>query len=142
MHLEEGALMKHRVLTVVLAVLLVASASANENDSAGGELVDDAALSERFDLGVIEVTGVQGPDDGLDYPGVEVLTTEEMQRHERYDVAEALNLLPGVTAQNVGNRSESFVFLRGFDSRQEIGRAHVELQSLRRISYAVFCLKK
>jgi len=110
--------MKHRVLTVVLAVLLVASASANENDSAGGELVDDAALSERFDLGVIEVTGVQGPDDGLDYPGVEVLTTEEMQRHERYDVAEALNLLPGVTAQNVGNRSESFVFLRGFDSRQ------------------------
>src|SRR3546814_5463199 len=26
--------------------------------------------------------------------------------------------------------------------RQEIGRAHVELQSLMRISYAVFCLKK
>src|SRR3546814_4964746 len=25
---------------------------------------------------------------------------------------------------------------------QEIGRAHVELQSLMRISYAVFCLKK
>src|SRR3546814_8343045 len=27
-------------------------------------------------------------------------------------------------------------------SRQEIGRAHVELPSLMRISYAVFCLKK
>src|SRR3546814_2355516 len=26
--------------------------------------------------------------------------------------------------------------------REEIGRAHVELQSLMRISYAVFCLKK
>src|SRR3546814_5575443 len=26
--------------------------------------------------------------------------------------------------------------------KQEIGRAHVELQSLMRISYAVFCLKK
>src|SRR3546814_9872786 len=26
--------------------------------------------------------------------------------------------------------------------RREIGRAHVELQSLMRISYAVFCLKK
>src|SRR3546814_4841562 len=29
-----------------------------------------------------------------------------------------------------------------FDYRKEIGRAHVELQSLMRISYAVFCLKK
>src|SRR3546814_11361802 len=27
-------------------------------------------------------------------------------------------------------------------ARHEIGRAHVELQSLMRISYAVFCLKK
>src|SRR3546814_1493520 len=27
-------------------------------------------------------------------------------------------------------------------SRRKIGRAHVELQSLMRISYAVFCLKK
>src|SRR3546814_3459169 len=31
----------------------------------------------------------------------------------------------------------------GYDaSRYQIGRAHVELQSLMRISYAVFCLKK
>src|SRR3546814_9126503 len=28
------------------------------------------------------------------------------------------------------------------DGRDEIGRAHAELQSLMRISYAVFCLKK
>src|SRR3546814_2412556 len=28
------------------------------------------------------------------------------------------------------------------DGRYQIGRAHVELQSLMRISYAVFCLKK
>src|SRR3546814_3949205 len=28
------------------------------------------------------------------------------------------------------------------DMREEIGRAHVELQSLMRMSYAVFCLKK
>lgn len=110
--------MNHRFLTAVLAVLLAAAASANENGSDGGDPTDDAARSDRFDLGVIEVTGAQGPDDGLEYPGVEVLTTEEMQRQERYDVAEALNLLPGVTAQNVGNRSESLVFLRGFDSRQ------------------------
>src|SRR3546814_12464369 len=34
--------------------------------------------------------------------------------------------------------------IRGFVDwyRREIGRAHVELQSLMRISYAVFCLKK
>src|SRR3546814_2099859 len=29
-----------------------------------------------------------------------------------------------------------------YDRRREIGRAHSELQSLMRISYAVFCLKK
>src|SRR3546814_10617039 len=31
---------------------------------------------------------------------------------------------------------------RAGDPSREIGRAHVELQSLMRISYAVFCLKK
>src|SRR3546814_9200395 len=31
---------------------------------------------------------------------------------------------------------------RDYDLSREIGRAHVELQSLMRISYAVFCLKK
>src|SRR3546814_5180802 len=31
---------------------------------------------------------------------------------------------------------------QGQQMRGEIGRAHVELQSLMRISYAVFCLKK
>src|SRR3546814_4120018 len=32
--------------------------------------------------------------------------------------------------------------VQGRDARQEIGRATSELQSLMRISYAVFCLKK
>src|SRR3546814_16887392 len=34
------------------------------------------------------------------------------------------------------------LFDRGSGAADQIGRAHVELQSLMRISYAVFCLKK
>src|SRR3546814_2578983 len=48
------------------------------------------------------------------------------------------------------NVSDAFVILKPQDQwpagvatkADEIGRAHVELQSLMRISYAVFCLKK
>src|SRR3546814_2783216 len=48
---------------------------------------------------------------------------------------------PASAAQTV---TQGLVKLRGAakDKRAEIGRAHSELQSLLRISYAVFCLKK
>lgn len=70
----------------------------------------------RFDLGVIEVTGK--PLAELEYPVVDRLSSSDLRRHERYDVAEAVNLLPGVTVQNVGGRSERLIFIRGFNSRQ------------------------
>src|SRR3546814_1021965 len=44
----------------------------------------------------------------------------------------------GGNRQAVGARSRIPLFRR----RDQIGRAHSELQSLMRISYAVFCLKK
>jgi iron complex outermembrane recepter protein len=70
----------------------------------------------RFELGIVEVTGQ--PLAELEYPSVERLTDEDLRRHDRYDVSEALNLLPGVTLQNIGGRSERLIFIRGFNSRQ------------------------
>src|SRR3546814_17343224 len=45
---------------------------------------------------------------------------------------------PGASARGGGRGHPQ----RGASLRDQIGRAHVELQSLMRISYAVFCLKK
>src|SRR3546814_4646038 len=42
----------------------------------------------------------------------------------------------------VGAGSAGCVLANQLSADPEIGRAHVELQSLMRISYAVFCLKK
>src|SRR3546814_4355166 len=44
---------------------------------------------------------------------------------------------------NLDGAPDAFEELRGRNNQcKEIGRAHSELQSLMRISYAVFCLKK
>src|SRR3546814_2070153 len=45
-------------------------------------------------------------------------------------------------AENLNIKLKTMPFDGIIPSLKEIGRAHVELQSLIRISYAVFCLKK
>ncbi len=75
-----------------------------------------AANAEKtFSLGVVEVIGeaLAKPT-----PGVEAITADDMARQDRRDVAEALNLLPGVTLQNIGQRRERMIWIRGFNSRQ------------------------
>lgn len=74
------------------------------------------AASDRFDLGVVEVAGEKYA--GLEQPKVDILSSEDMRKHNRTQLGDALNLLPGVTVQNVGNRSENLIFVRGFNSRQ------------------------
>lgn len=49
---------------------------------------------------------------------VQELTEADLLSARRRNVAEALNLLPGVYLTNVGARSEALVNVRGFDSRQ------------------------
>jgi len=74
-----------------------------------GALADD----DIFDLGVIEVNAkVEQPSDK------ETLTYEDIARNNRNDVASALDLLPGVSVQNLGARNERLIYLRGFNSRQ------------------------
>jgi iron complex outermembrane receptor protein len=83
--------------------------------------VTSGYAAQRFDLGAIEtveVTGERPADSDWITPIEAVLSHEDLLDYERYDVADAVNLLPGVSVQNVGGRSERLIFVRGFNSRQ------------------------
>lgn len=68
-----------------------------------------------FDLGVIEVNAAA---EQARFSDKETITAEEIGRFNRNEVASALDLLPGVSVQNLGARNERLVFIRGFNSRQ------------------------
>lgn len=69
-----------------------------------------------FYLGEIDVLG--GSDESTAGLLSEPIEEEELRRFNRDDVAEALDLLPGVHLNKVGARNESAVYVRGFDSRR------------------------
>lgn len=48
----------------------------------------------------------------------DIVNQEQINQLNRRNVAEALNIVPGVTLQKSGGRSEQQVKVRGFDSRQ------------------------
>jgi len=73
------------------------------------------AGEDVFQLGVIEVNGKA---DQEKLSGKETITSEDITRNNRNDVASALNLLPGVSVQNLGARNERLIYIRGFNSRQ------------------------
>lgn len=69
----------------------------------------------RAGLPTIEVVGrrrVPGPLDGV------TLDAEALQSATTRNLAQALQLVPGVTVNRVGARNEALIKLRGFDSRQ------------------------
>lgn len=47
----------------------------------------------------------------------ETVSNADMQKFNKTDVASSINILPSVTLNNVGDRNESTVYLRGFDLR-------------------------
>jgi iron complex outermembrane receptor protein len=80
-------------------------------------LAPSTALSEEgvFTLGTVEVVG-----DNQESPAAAIterVSDEEMRKFNRNDVADALDLLPGVLLTKVGGRNESAVYVRGFDIR-------------------------
>lgn len=114
--------MNHRSKASLSAALLLAlsSLTAAQEDLRENDQPEEDAQPKPFGLGVVEritVTGERSDFAPL-YPGVEAVSAQDMIRHERQDVTEALDLLPGVMVENIGNRNERVVFIRGFDSRQ------------------------
>ncbi len=99
---------------IALEILLLGSQPVLAQDSANTE---DA--NSLFRLGTIEVIEVDGKKaDSWSAPLQATVTATDLRRFERNDVSAALNLLPGVTVQNSGQRSEKLVYVRGFNSRQ------------------------
>ncbi|MBL8226602.1 MAG: TonB-dependent receptor [Chromatiales bacterium] len=74
--------------------------------------LDDAP---RADLPTIEVIGrrrVPGPLDAV------TIDAEALQSATTRNLAQAMQLVPGVTVNRIGARNEALIKLRGFDSRQ------------------------
>tara|TARA_R110002072_G_scaffold284396_5_gene448708 strand:+ start:36658 stop:38697 length:2040 start_codon:yes stop_codon:yes gene_type:complete len=104
----KGGLSRRRLLVALAAASVCASTLAQQDN---GRL--------RFELGTIEVIQVDGTrQQGWLVPFQTILSVDDMRSFERNDVSSALNLLPGVTVQNIGGRSEKLVYVRGFNSRQ------------------------
>jgi iron complex outermembrane receptor protein len=77
-------------------------------------MAEDATLGV-FVLGEVEVVGNQ--EQSAASVLTERVTEEELRSFNRDDVAEALDLLPGVHMSKTGARNESTVYVRGFDLR-------------------------
>lgn len=91
--------------------LLVALAPCAHGAEADAETTTDKVVP----LGVVEVVG--SSDEAMP-PGADVLNIEDIRLQGRRNVAEALDLLPGITRQNFGQRRDTLLNVRGFDSRQ------------------------
>src|SRR3546814_3755268 len=90
---------------------------------------------KRFLPGLATVTAAQDPAVVADRQHELVV--------EEFDLGQsraALRLHLGLMPRSLDAIGVKDVAL--FTDREQIGRAHAELQSLMRISYAVFCLKK
>jgi iron complex outermembrane receptor protein len=82
-------------------------------------LAQDRANATPFELGTVVVMGTRPQVGELgDNQVASVVTRNDMQQFNRDNVADALNLLSGVTISNTDRRNEKLVFVRGFDSRQ------------------------
>lgn len=99
--------MPYRPALAVIANLLIAGSAG----SAG-------AVEPVFELGTIQVTGQRTQLGEIGEEQVaSVVTRKDMRTHNRENVADAVNLLPGVSVTN-GTRNEKMINVRGFDVRQ------------------------
>ena len=68
-----------------------------------------------FTLGEIEVSASAG--EQTTNPTVDRIYADEMRQFDRKTIADAANLLPGVTSSMTGARNEQTLYVRGFDSK-------------------------
>ena len=79
-------------------------------------LAQNVAGTTTTELGTVEVIGERVP---VALPvTVDSVTADTIAAQHRDDLSQALELVPGVATQNVGQRRERLVTLRGFNSRQ------------------------
>jgi iron complex outermembrane receptor protein len=95
------------VFSAILVGVVQESAS---QELSGGE--DETAQERVFTLGEIEVVGKEEESRNKT---IEKVYDEEMRLFDANTVAEAANLLPGVTVSKSGARNETMLYVRGFD---------------------------
>jgi len=104
----------HKYRARALGSVVLATAAASTSPSV---LAQQASSTEgTFGLGTIEVYGHRegtAPTQSSD-----VVTADTLATAHREDLSEALDLVPGVSVQNLGQRRERLIALRGFSSRQ------------------------
>jgi len=98
------------VRTFLAAALIGAAPVAGAADATSAD-----ESTQPTPLGLVEVVGAKPAPLP---PGAQVLSIETIDAMDRRNVAEALDLLPGVARQNFGQRRDTLINLRGFDSRE------------------------
>jgi iron complex outermembrane receptor protein len=79
-------------------------------------LAQAAAPDDTFTLGTVEVIARRNAQ-ALSQTS-DVVESSELASKHRDDLSEALDLVPGVSVQNLGQRRERLIAVRGFSSRQ------------------------
>ncbi len=100
--------MKKHLLFLPFFFFLSLSGNAWQATSAN----DSSDYQSIFELGEITVTG--SPDRTVNSS----LSYQTIEKFNKTDLSNTLNILPGVNIANVGPRNESVVYVRGFDLRQ------------------------
>ncbi|MGV8075600.1 MAG: TonB-dependent receptor plug domain-containing protein [Syntrophobacteraceae bacterium] len=96
-----------------LAVLLLSAGVVPELAAQEEQTGEGDVLRNRvFQLGEIEVVGKEEESRNKT---IDKVYDEEMRLFDRNDLADAVNLLPGVTLSEMGRRNETMIYVRGFD---------------------------
>lgn len=98
---------KHRLVIAIKCALL------------GAPLISTVELAQAAD-NVFNLGNVIVSSDGYDQKAAteQVISSDDMQRFNRDNVGQAVNMLSGVSLREGGTRNEQTVSVRGFDSRQ------------------------
>ena len=98
---------------VALALLLSLAGGVLELAAQEEQTEEDEVIRNRiFQLGEIEIVGKAEENKNKT---VDRVYGEEMRLFDRNDLANAVNLLPGVTLNHSGTRNEMLINVRGFD---------------------------
>ena len=92
--------------TLLLGFLAIANGTAASDAQDANATRDDV-----FRLGEVVVTA----ESDMPLGAADSMTADDLRQFNREDLAEALDLLPGVTLSRTGARNERTVFVRGFD---------------------------
>ncbi len=105
-------------VAIVLAAhaLPVHASAADEPAPAPADASDSDKDSGVFTLGRVQVIGKREATV-TELTSVTV-DAEQLRANQAHDLAQALDLLPGIALQNVGQRRERLITLHGFSSRQ------------------------